>query len=36
MTDAQKIQIGNLREAGLGYKKIAEQMAAKEALELME
>lgn len=30
MTDAQKIQIGNLREAGLGYKKIAEQMELSE------
>lgn len=30
MTDAQKIQIGNLREAGLGYKKIAEQMGLSE------
>lgn len=26
MTDAQKRQIGNLRDAGYGYKKIAEQM----------
>ena len=30
MTDAQKIQIGNLRAAGLGYKKIAEQMELSE------
>ena len=30
MTDAQKIQIGHLREAGLGYKKIAEQMGLSE------
>lgn len=30
MTDAQKIQIENLREAGLGYKKIAEQMELSE------
>ena len=30
MTDAQRIQIGNLREAGLGYKKIAEQMELSE------
>ena len=26
MTDAQRVQIRNLRAAGLGYKKIAEQM----------
>lgn len=30
MTDAQRIQIGNLREAGLGYKKIAERMGLSE------
>lgn len=30
MTDAQKIQISNLRAAGLGYKKIAEQMGVSE------
>lgn len=30
MTDAQKIQIGKLRGAGLGYKKIAEQMGLSE------
>lgn len=30
MTDAQKIQIGKLREAGYGYKKIAEQMGLSE------
>lgn len=30
MTDAQKNQIENLRAAGLGYKKIAEQMALSE------
>lgn len=30
MTDAQKKKIGNLREAGLGYKKIAEQMGISE------
>lgn len=30
MTDAQKIQIGNLRAAGLGYKKIAEKMELSE------
>ena len=30
MTDAQRIQIGNLREVGLGYKKIAEQMGLSE------
>lgn len=30
MTDAQKIQIGNLRAVGLGYKRIAEQMGISE------
>ena len=30
MTDAQKIKIGNLRAAGLGYKRIAEQMGISE------
>ena len=30
MTDAQRIQIRNLRAAGLGYKKIAEQMELSE------
>ncbi len=30
MTDTQKIQIGKLRGAGLGYKKIAEQMGLSE------
>lgn len=30
MTDAQRIEIGNLRDAGLGYKKIAEQMGLSE------
>ena len=30
MTDAQKTQISNLRAAGLGYKKIAEQMELSE------
>lgn len=30
MTDAQKNQIENLRATGLGYKKIAEQMALSE------
>lgn len=30
MTNAQKIQIGKLRAAGMGYKKIAEQMGISE------
>lgn len=30
MTDAQKIRIGNLREAGYGYKKIADDMGLSE------
>lgn len=30
MTDAQKIKIGNLREAGYGYKKIADEMGLSE------
>lgn len=30
MTDAQKIQISNLRAEGLGYKRIAEQMGISE------
>ena len=30
MTDTQKKEIGNLREAGYGYKKIAEQMGLSE------
>lgn len=30
MTNEQRIQIGNLRVAGLGYKKIAEQMGISE------